>query len=32
MIGNDWDLVLENEFENNHTFNIDVNNNDIVLK
>lgn len=26
------DLILENEFENNHTFNIDVNNNDIVLK
>jgi ATP-dependent Clp protease ATP-binding subunit ClpC len=26
------DLILENEFENNHTFNIEVNNNDIVLK
>jgi ATP-dependent Clp protease ATP-binding subunit ClpA len=26
------DLILENEFENNHTFLIEVNNNDIVLK
>lgn len=26
------DLILENEFENNYTFNIEVNNNDIVLK
>ncbi len=26
------DLILENEFEKNHTFNIEVNNNDIVLK